>query len=140
MKPNAIVVSGARTLICTVDDSVQEQDVIGDAVNLKGAYMLATDRFAFSNPMGYSMVLRDTAQFIDAETEAVDIWARVDSIRYFKNMQDKGEKYLDMINELKEYAKKRIQEDAPTADFSPEKYLKSLMEKVGAMKINPSES
>lgn len=97
----AIVNSGNRRLIGEI---LEEKDDIqpGDNVIVHGAYELRCDMFLLPTPQGPVGIQKTTVTPVDAEEEGIDILAKVDNIRWFDDMKDRGRKYENMISEFED--------------------------------------
>lgn len=94
----AIVNSGDRRLIGECEDSVKP----GDVCVVKNAYELRCNSYLIPTPNGLAMVHKNTVVSLDSEEEAVDIDVKIDNIRWFDQMKDRGRKYDLMIAEFEE--------------------------------------
>jgi len=97
----AIVNSGNRRLIGEI---VEEKDDIqpGDNVIVHNAVELRCDMFLLPTPQGPIGLQKTTVTPIDAEENAVDILVKVDNIRWFDDMVDRGRKYENMVSEFED--------------------------------------
>ncbi len=97
----AIVNSGNRRLI---GDLVEAKDEIqpGDNVIIHKAVELRCDMFLIPTPQGPVGIQKTTVTPVDAEEDAVDILVKIDNIRWFDDMNDRGRKYDLMIMEFED--------------------------------------
>ena len=97
----AIVNSGNRRLI---GDLVEAKDDVqpGDNVIVQGAYELRCDMFLLPTPQGPVGIQKTTVTPVDAEENGVDILVKVDNIRWFEDMTDRGQKYENMVSEFED--------------------------------------
>lgn len=98
MEFNAIVNSGSRKLVCFVNNSLKP----GDIDIAENAFEFRTDLIVIPTPNGPGKMLDASVVPLDAEDKAVDIHCKIDNIRWFKDMEDKGQKYINMIEQLKQ--------------------------------------
>lgn len=97
----AIVSSGNRRLIGDIVEDKTEA-LPGDNVVVRGAYELRCDMFLLPTPQGPVGVQKSTVTPVDIEEEGVDILVKIDNIRWFDEMKDRGQKYENMISEFEE--------------------------------------
>lgn len=97
----AIVNSGNRRLI---GDIVESKDDVqpGDNVIVLNAVELRCDMFLLPTPQGPIGVQKTTVTSLDSEEEGVDILVKIDNIRWFDDMKDRGRKYDLMVQEYEE--------------------------------------
>lgn len=97
----AIINSGNRRLI---GDLVEAKDEIqpGDNVIIHNAVELRCDMFLIPTPQGPMGIQKSTVTPIDAEEESVDILVKIDNIRWFEEMPDRGRKYDLMVQEFED--------------------------------------
>jgi hypothetical protein len=97
----AIVNSGNRRLIGEIleaKDDIQP----GDNVIVHGSYELRCDMFLLPTQQGPVGIQKTTVVPVDAEEDGVDILVKVDNIRWFEDMPDRGRKYDNMIAEFED--------------------------------------
>ena len=97
----AIVNSGNRRLIGEI---LEDKDDVqpGDNIVVQAALELRCDMFLLPTPQGPVGIQKTTIIPVDAEEDAVDILVKVDNIRWFGDMADRGQKYENMISEFKD--------------------------------------
>lgn len=97
----AIINSGNRRLI---GELVEAKDDIqpGDNVIVSKAVELRCDMFLIPTPQGPAGIHKSTITPIDAEEEPVDILVKIDNIRWFEDMPDRGRKYDLMVQEFED--------------------------------------
>jgi hypothetical protein len=97
----AIINSGNRRLI---GDLVEPKEEIqpGDNVIVHKAVELRCDMFLVPTPQGPVGIQKSTVTPIDAEEEPVDILVKIDNIRWFDEMTDRGRKYDLMVQEFED--------------------------------------
>lgn len=95
----AIISSGNRKLIGEVEDRTLTP---GQNTKVHNAYELRCDMFMIPTQQGPIGIHKNTVVSIDAEETAVDICACIDNIRWFDEMQDRGQKYDLMVAEFEE--------------------------------------
>lgn len=97
----AIVNSGNRRLI---GDIIEAKDEVqpGDNVIIHKAVELRCDMFLIPTPQGPVGIQKTTVIPIDAEEEAIDILVKIDNIRWFDEMNDRGRKYDLMVQEFED--------------------------------------
>lgn len=108
-----IISTGNRKLIGEV---VEEDLQPGDNTIIKNAYELRCDMFLVPTQQGMGALNKTSIVPIDAEEEPVDILVKIDNIRWFKDMSDKGLKYENMIEEFEEML---VQSRAQRAGITP---------------------
>ena len=97
---NAIVNSGNRRLIGLVASTDAKP---GDVVIVQNAYEFRCDMFLLPGPDGRPIALQKSIVVpVDVEEEGVDILVKIDNIRWFSEMKDKGLKYENMISEFEQ--------------------------------------
>jgi hypothetical protein len=97
----AIVSSGNRRLIGELVEDKSEA-LPGDNVIVQKALELRCDMFVLPTPQGPVGVQKTTVTPIDAEEEPVDILVKIDNIRWFDEMTDRGRKYENMVAEFEQ--------------------------------------
>lgn len=97
----AVVNSGNRRLIGDIVEDKSEA-MPGDNVIVQGAYELRCDMFLVPTPQGPVGVQKSTVTPVDIEEEAVDVLVKIDNIRWYDEMKDRGQKYENMIAEFEE--------------------------------------
>lgn len=97
----AIVNTGNRRLI---GELLEDKDDIqpGDNVIVHNALELRCDMFLLPTPQGPIGVQKTTVTPVDAEEEGVDILVKIDNIRWFEDMTDRGRKYDNMVAEFEQ--------------------------------------
>lgn len=97
----AIVSSGNRRLIGEI---LEDKDEVqpGDNVIIQGAVELRCDMFLLPTPQGPIGIQKTTVTPVDAEEEGVDILVKIDNIRWFEDMTDRGRKYDNMVQEFEQ--------------------------------------
>jgi hypothetical protein len=97
----AIINSGNRRLI---GDLVEPKEEIqpGDNVIIHKAVELRCDMFLVPTPQGPVGIQKSTVTPIDAEEEPVNILVKIDNIRWFDEMTDRGRKYDLMVQEFED--------------------------------------
>lgn len=97
----AIVSSGNRRLIGEI---LEDKDEVqpGDNVIIQGAVELRCDMFLLPTPQGPVGIQKTTVTPVDAEEEGVDILVKIDNIRWFEDMTDRGRKYDNMVQEFEQ--------------------------------------
>lgn len=93
----AIVSSGNRRLIGEI---CVEDAQPGDNVIVTNALELRCDMFMLQTPQGPVGIQKTTVLPLDAEEEPVDILVKIDNIRWFHEMKDRGRKYDNMVAEF----------------------------------------
>jgi hypothetical protein len=97
----AIVNSGNRRLIGYVVEDKSEA-MPGDNIVVRGAYELRCDIFLLPTPQGPVGVQKSTVTPVDIEEDGVDVLCKIDNIRWFDEMKDRGQKYENMISEFED--------------------------------------
>lgn len=97
----AIVSSGNRRLIGEIVEPKEDVQP-GDNVFVLKALELRCDMFVLPTPQGPVGVQKTTVTPIDAEEEPVDILVKIDNIRWFESMTDRGRKYENMVAEFEQ--------------------------------------
>jgi len=97
----AIVSSGNRRLIGEILET-KEEALPGDNVILKDAYELRCDLFMIPTQQGPIGMHKSTVTYIDVEESPVDILVKIDNIRWFDEMPDKGQKYEALVAQFEE--------------------------------------
>ena len=109
----AIVNSGARKIIG--DANVEELEP-GDTITLTNAYEIVSETFLIPTPEGPIIQPKTLVVGLDGEEESVDIKVRVDNVRKFADMPDRGRKYEIMVSDFEETMKQiRLQRMQMTA-------------------------
>lgn len=97
----AVVVSGCRKLVGTVYAPKDEPwPTPGDTVKMQNVFEFRHDVTLLPNPHapgGITAVQSKGVLPLDCEEKGVDIFVRIDNIRWFEDMEDKGRKYEEMI-------------------------------------------
>lgn len=97
----AIVNSGNRRLIGEI--LLPKDKVLpGENILIQKAVELRCDMFLIPTPQGPVGIQKTTVTPIDAEEESVDIFVKIDNIRWFDDMIDHGRKYDLMIQEFED--------------------------------------
>ena len=97
----AIVVSGCRKLVgsvCVLKD--KPLPIPGDSVKMQNVFEFRHDVTLLPNPHapgGIAAVQSKGVLPLDCEEKGVDIAVKIDNIRWFDDMDDKGRKYEEMI-------------------------------------------
>jgi hypothetical protein len=124
MEKKAIIVSGCRKLIGTVDlinedcKDLGECEVPGLVVKIRDAVEFRIDGVLSPSPDGMGLMFQHIPAIVplDLEEKPVDISVRVDSIRFFDEMEDKGRRYDSM---LADFEQRLIQARAAKAGIIP---------------------
>lgn len=95
----AIVNSGNRRLIGEILESKDDIQP-GDNVIVHGAVELRSDIFILPTPQGPVSIQKTTIVPVDAEEYGVDILVKIDNIRWFEDMADRGRKYEAMVDDF----------------------------------------
>jgi hypothetical protein len=93
-RSKAIVNSGSRKLIGELDSRDSKP---GDVVKVYGAYELRSDMFLIPTPQGPITITQNNVVPLDAEESPVNISICIDNIRWFDEMEGRGQKYENMI-------------------------------------------
>jgi hypothetical protein len=96
-----IINSGNRRLIGEVTEDLDDIQP-GDNVIVRKAYELRCDMFLMPSPQGMAIMNKTSVVPVDAEEEGVDILVKVDNIRWFEHMVDRGRKYENMVAEFED--------------------------------------
>lgn len=94
----AIVSTGCRKVLCEVCGDIQP----GDITTLKDCYELVTEFVTIPTHAGLLRNHTVSVMPVDAEDDKVDLEAKVDNIRYFDQMKDKGAKYVELIEQFED--------------------------------------
>jgi hypothetical protein len=95
----AIVNSGIRKLIGELD---KRSSVPGEFVTVFKAYELRSDMFLVPTQQGPITIGQNNIVYVDQEEGPVDIYAMIDNIRWFDEMEDRGLKYENMVAQFEE--------------------------------------
>jgi hypothetical protein len=97
----AIINSGNRRLI---GDLIEVKDEVqpGDNVIIRKAVELRCDMFLIPTPQGPVGIQKSTVTPLDAEEEPVNLLVKIDNIRWFDDMPDRGRKYDLMVQEFED--------------------------------------
>lgn len=96
----AIVVSGCRKLVGEIFESVSP----GENITVINAVEFRLDGFLVPTPDGRGMAIQYFPKLVplDLEEKPIDIWVKVDNIRLFDDMEDKGRRYETMLSEFEQ--------------------------------------
>lgn len=96
----AIVVSGCRKIIGEVPNGIS----LGQNVTVSNAVEFRLDAVLVPTPDGRGLGLQHVPAIVplDLEEKPVDIWVKVDNIRLFDDMEDKGRRYETMLSEFEQ--------------------------------------
>jgi hypothetical protein len=97
----AIINSGNRRLLGEIFKEKDEASP-GDNVLVKNAYELRCDMFLLPTPQGPVGMHKSTVTYLDVEESPIDILVKIDNIRWFDDMPDKGQKYELLIAKFEE--------------------------------------
>ena len=95
----AIVNSGIRKLIGELD---KRSCVPGEFVTVFKAYELRSDMFLVPTQQGPITITQNNVVPLDVEEGPVDIYAIIDNIRWFDEMDDRGLRYDNMVAQFEE--------------------------------------
>jgi hypothetical protein len=95
----AIINSGSRKLIGELDSRDSKP---GDVVKVYNAYELRSDMFLIPTQQGPITITQNNVVPLDVEETPVDIYACIDNIRWFDEMEGRGQKYENMIASFEE--------------------------------------
>jgi hypothetical protein len=98
-RSKAIVNSGSRKLIGELDSRDSKP---GDIVMVYKAYELRSDMFLIPTPQGPITITQNNVVPLDVEENPVDISVCIDNIRWFDQMEGRGQKYENMIASFEE--------------------------------------
>jgi hypothetical protein len=96
----AIVCSGCRKLICEIGEDLNISLPITNPVKLENCFEIRSDMIMIPTPNGLGLSYKTHIVPVDAEDGPVTIFAVIDNIRYFKDMNDKGMRYERMLAEF----------------------------------------
>ena len=95
----AIVNSGSRKLIGELENRSHSP---GDTAPVFKAYELRSDMFLVPTPQGPITIHQNNIVYLDQEEGPVDIDVKIDNIRWFDEMEDRGLKYENMVAQFEE--------------------------------------
>ena len=95
----AIVNSGSRKLIGELESRSSRP---GDSVTVFKAYELRSDMFLVPTQQGPITITQNNVVPLDVEEGPVDIYAIIDNIRWFDEMDDRGLRYDNMVAQFEE--------------------------------------
>jgi hypothetical protein len=85
-------------LICLVNKGTNP----GDSVIAYGAYELRCDMYLIPTQDGPATIPQNSVVYLDAENSPVNINIKVDNIRFFDDMEDRGLRYDNMVAQFEE--------------------------------------